>query len=248
MRIDYASRMFNQAIEEGRIEGPNPFARLPKFHQNRREFVLSKADEAIFLESCPPWLRWMVEDNLFLGLRAGEIRALQRADFRRNEGPWGYVALNVTETKGERLKASRGRTSGARVCRIALTPEAGQRMRLRLPSLKHPYFYSDQLGDPVGKNTLERAIRSAWERAEAKIAASRGKTLAEIRAEVKSKGGFSFHSIRHTAATRDAEAGLTALELMQKYRWSDLKMAQRYVHESDEWSERAAQKRAEAGI
>ncbi len=86
-----------------------------------------------------------------------------------------------------------------------------------------------------------------------KMAERRGVSFEEFRAEVKAKGGVSFHTIRHTAATRDAEAGFTdgqarhtISELQHKYRWSDARMVQRYIYGNDEWSEKAAMKRAEA--
>lgn len=245
MWIAAASHLFAHAIKYERIPGPNPFANMDKFPEKQREFVLDILDEPIFLDCCPSWLRFMVEDNLYLGLRAGEARGLKRGAFRPTEGAHGYIVLNVADTKGGRLKAARGRSDGPKEARIALIREVRDRMRSRLTSLRHDFFYSGPRGGPVAKDTMEKAIKRAWEKAEPLIAKRRGIPLAEFRAEVAEKGGFVFHSTRHTAATRDAMAGLTILDLMMKYRFGP-RMAERYVHGNDAWSEMAAQKRAEA--
>ncbi len=245
MRIAYAHTMFAQAIQDQRLELGNPFYGFDKFPENQRELVLDRLDEPILLDCCPPWLRAMLEDNLFLGLRAGEMRGLLKSDFRPSEGAFGYVTLDLTQTKAYRLAVSRGRDPGAKVGRIALTPEVRDRMRSRITSIHHEFFYSGPLRGPVRKDTMEKAIQRVWAKAEPEIAKRRDIPLADFRAEVKAKGGFVFHTLRHSAATRAGEAGLSEQELMLKFRMSP-GMVKRYVHGSDEWSERAARKIAEA--
>ena len=227
MRIAYAARLFNQAIQDECFTRNNPFARLPKFPEASRDFVLTRWQEPILLRTCPPWLRVMIEDNLYLGLRSGEIRNLCRDDFRPNEGAHGFISIDATQTKGERIKAARGAQEPAGRVRIPLTPNIRKRLLSRPKTLAHPYFYFHANGQPVKKNTLEKAVSRAW-------------------ARTGLPGRFTFHSTRHTAATRDAEAGFTEAELMAKYRWSDSRMVRRYVHGNDDWAEMAARKRAEA--
>ena len=44
---------------------------------------------------------------------------------------------------------------------------------------------------------------------------------------------FSFHDLRHTAATRMADAGADAFALMKIFGHSDIRMTSRYTHATD---------------
>ena len=45
---------------------------------------------------------------------------------------------------------------------------------------------------------------------------------------------FRFHDLRHTAATRMADGGPDAFALAEIFGWSDVRMALRYTHATDE--------------
>lgn len=52
---------------------------------------------------------------------------------------------------------------------------------------------------------------------------------------------FRFHDLRHTAATRMADAGADAFTLASIFGWSDIRMALRYTHATDEAKRRAVE-------
>lgn len=53
---------------------------------------------------------------------------------------------------------------------------------------------------------------------------------------------FRFHDLRHTAATRMADAGADAFTLASIFGWSDIRMSLRYTHATDEAKRRAVEK------
>ncbi|MEK6335676.1 MAG: tyrosine-type recombinase/integrase [Acidobacteriota bacterium] len=60
----------------------------------------------------------------------------------------------------------------------------------------------------------------------------------------KSEAGikdFRFHDLRHTAATRMADCGADAFTLAAIFGWSDVRMALRYTHATDEAKRRAVE-------
>src|SRR5258708_21638806 len=60
----------------------------------------------------------------------------------------------------------------------------------------------------------------------------------------KSEAGikdFRFHDLRHTAATRIADCGADAFTLAAIFGWSDVRMALRYTHATDEAKRRAVE-------
>ena len=52
---------------------------------------------------------------------------------------------------------------------------------------------------------------------------------------------FRFHDLRHTAATRMAEGGADAFTLSAIFGWSDIRMALRYTHATDDAKRRAVE-------
>ncbi|HEX6716096.1 MAG TPA: tyrosine-type recombinase/integrase [Pyrinomonadaceae bacterium] len=52
---------------------------------------------------------------------------------------------------------------------------------------------------------------------------------------------FRFHDLRHTAATRMADGGADAFALAEIFGWSDVRMALRYTHATDEAKRRAVE-------
>ncbi len=52
---------------------------------------------------------------------------------------------------------------------------------------------------------------------------------------------FRFHDLRHTAATRMADCGADAFTLAAIFGWSDVGMALRYTHATDEAKRRAVE-------
>jgi len=50
-----------------------------------------------------------------------------------------------------------------------------------------------------------------------------------------------FHGLRHTAATRMADCGADAFTLAAIFGWSDVRMALRYTHATDEAKRRAVE-------
>lgn len=53
---------------------------------------------------------------------------------------------------------------------------------------------------------------------------------------------FRFHDLRHTAATRMADNGADAFTLASIFGWSDIRMALRYTHATDEAKRRAVER------
>ena len=68
------------------------------------------------------------------------------------------------------------------------------------------------------------------------------------RAKRKAKvADFRFHDLRHTAATRMADAGADAFTLCAIFGWSDVRVALRYTHATDEAKRRAVEKLVKTG-
>ncbi len=247
-RLACVRAMFSHAIRIDAYTEQNPFTGFIKFPEMQRTFYLQRVDIPTLLSFCPPFLEGMVSDNLYLGLRAGEARGLLRASFRPDEGAYGFLSLDVASTKQGRLRASHGAYLEAPTARIALIPDVVARMKRQPVSLAHPYFYSGPDGQPVSKSRLERAITKAFKAATPRLAGGRGLSIPDFESFVRKSGGFTWHSLRHTAATWDSqEAGFSDGDLLQKYRWTDRKIVSRYVHSGDEHAERAARKRMEVG-
>jgi integrase len=62
--------------------------------------------------------------------------------------------------------------------------------------------------------------------------------------QAKSDAGikdFRFHDLRHTAAMRMADSGADAFTLAAIFGWSDVRMALRYTHATDEAKRRAVE-------
>ena len=62
--------------------------------------------------------------------------------------------------------------------------------------------------------------------------------LAKSEAGIKD---FRFHDLRHTAAIRMADRGADAFTLAAIFGWSDVRMALRYTHSTDEAKRRAVE-------
>ena len=215
LRLQVISALFNRALLESAdpnlptLLTVNPCKGVKRLEEKGRDRILElEEEEERLLKYCPRWLYPIVIAALSTGMRQGELLALKRAQVNWGEGEYGFIHLKPEDTKGGKLARSKGR----RILKPRDIPMTG-RCRVALesmtPNLRHTRFFSGSVGAPVSKNTLTDNFRKAC-------------ALAGIE-------GLTFHDLRHTAATRYAEAGADAFELCDLFGWADIRMAQRYV-------------------
>jgi integrase len=178
-----------------------------------REFVLTKEQEILYLETTSQPLRDIAILILDTGLRIGEVLALQWADVR------------LTPATGSRLGYIHVRDGKSRNAQryVSLTARVRQMLNDRRRETIGPWVFMNRLNRPyVGThlNHIHQAIRKRLE----------------------FPTDFVIHSLRHTMLTRLGEAGVDAFTIMRIAGHSSITVSQRYVHPSPEALERAIEK------
>jgi len=93
--------------------------------------------------------------------------------------------------------------------------------------------------DDVGRTATYQRTCLSEPRTKGRLIDVKGRfDLAKSEAGIKD---FRFHDLRHTAATRMANRGADAFALAEIFGWSDVRMALRYTHATDEAKRRAVE-------
>src|SRR5678815_2332815 len=93
--------------------------------------------------------------------------------------------------------------------------------------------------DDVGRTATYQRTCLSEPRTKGRLIDVKGRfDLAKSEAGIKD---FRFHDLRHTAATRMANRGADAFALAEIFGWSDVRMALRYTHTTDESKRRAVE-------
>jgi integrase len=168
--------------------------------ESRRERVLSFEEERKYLARASQPLLDVATIMLEIGLRPGEVFAIRREDVHLGALP-AFVHIPVGKTRSA-------------VRDVPITKSAREVLKRRLASAEGDYLFPLRVGNghdwSLPMNELDPAHRKALR--ESKVAR------------------FRIYDLRHTAATRAAEAGTDVLSLAKLLAHSDLKTTERYVH------------------
>lgn len=168
--------------------------------EHRRERVLTFEEERKYLSAATQPLRDVATLIVELGLRPGEVFAIGAADVHLAAVP---AYLHIPGGKTELAKRD-----------VPITKRAREVLKARMASAKGPCLFPLRVGNghdwTQPMNELEPAHLKA----------------------VKDSGvaRFRLYDLRHTAATRAAEAGTDPLSLQKLLGHADLKTTERYVH------------------
>ena len=189
--------------------------RVPRIHllpgERTRDFVLSHATEAEYLDACPHPLKDVATLLLETGLRVGEALALKWPDVHiepLNGARFGYLHIRDGKSKYARRN-------------LSLTGRVRDLLNSRRMKAKCAWVFTNEGGDrPLSIFTLEDQH-------------------SKVRKVLKRSGEFVIHSLRHTMLTRLGESGADAFEIMRIAGHSTVTISQRYMHPSPEALERA---------
>jgi integrase len=190
--------------------------------EHRRERVLSFEEERKYLAVANQPLRDVATIMLEIALRPGEVFAICREDVHLGAVP---AFLHVPA----------GKTANA-VRDVPITQRTREVLKRRISSAEGEYLFPRRIGSGYDWSAPMTELEPAHRRAlrECKVAR------------------FRIYDLRHTAATRAAEAGTDVLSLAKLLGHSDLKTTERYVHLSKrhlgEVQTRIEQHRAEREI
>jgi integrase len=166
----------------------------------RRERVLSFDEERKYLAAASQPLRDVATIMLEIALRPGEVFAIRCEDVHLSAVP-PFVHMAAGKTRNA-------------VRDVPVTKRASEVLKRRISGAKGQYLFPRRIGNghdwSAPMTELEPAHRKALR--ESKVAR------------------FRIYDLRHTAATRAAEAGTDVLSLSKLLGHSDLKTTERYVH------------------
>jgi integrase len=204
-------RRLLRLAHEWRIIDRVPRVRLLQGERSR-EFVLTHAQERIYLESAPQPLRDVALLILETGLRVGEVLTLTSRD------------VHLRPAKGARfgyLQVREGKSRNARRI-VSLTPRASALLEARLEASDSEYAFASK-GKPLTVSYLDHV-------------------QSKLRRRLQLPQAFVLHSLRHTFLTRLGLAGVDAFTIMRLAGHSSITVSQRYVHPTPEAMEQAVAK------
>jgi integrase len=203
-------RRLLRLAQEWRILDRVPRIRLLRGEHNR-EFVLSHAVEAKYLEAVPQPLRDVAVLMLETGVRPGEAVGLQWPDVRLEtviHAKHGYIVIRA----GKSRNAKRN---------IRLTARAAEMLKARKTVVKTAWAFP---GETDSAAFLVSSLDHQHD---------------GVRGALKMPADFVIHSLRHTMLTRLGEAGADAFSIMKIAGHSSVTVSQRYVHPTPEGMDRA---------
>lgn len=208
-------------------------SRRPKA-ASHRERILSGAEEERLLHyisvSRFRWLGPIVEIALVQGLRMGEVMGLRWDDVDFATGK-----LHVRHSLGRNRQL--GPTKGGRPRTIYLLPRAREallelKMDAEMSGMSHELVFVNKLGLPRQLSNVQRRFAQVVERAALPVTEA---------------GNVSFHTLRHTCATRLANApGVDLHDVLQFLGHSNLTITMKYVHHVESQDKAAAMAEAMA--
>jgi integrase len=178
-----------------------------------REFVLSYAQEKLYLAAAPPLLHDMGVAMLDTGLRAGEAISLEWPEVHLTPAPG--ASLGYLKVRARHSKNSKPRN-------IPLTERALAVLKSRGPAKAGYVFHRDD-GQPIYQTWLNQQH-------------------SDLRTLPKMPADFVPHSFRHTYGTRLGESGADAFTIMRLMGHSSITVSQKYVHPSPETTELAVER------
>jgi integrase len=205
-------RRLLRLAQEWKVLDRVPRIRLLSGEQGR-EFVLSPAQEKLYLEAAPPLLHDMGALMLDTGLRVGEAIHLEGPDVHLT--PAAGAELGYLKVRAQHSKNSKSRN-------VPLTARAAAVLKGLGPH-KAGYVFHRGDGQPIYQTWMNQQH-------------------SELRQLLKLPSEFVPHSFRHTYGTRLGESGADAFTIMRLMGHSSVTVSQKYVHPTPETVERAVQR------
>ena len=205
-------RKLLRLAHEWRLVNRVPRVRLLPGERNR-EFILTHAQERLYLEMAAQPLKDVAALILDTGLRIGEALALEWPDIHlepASGAKFGYLRVR----DGKSRFARRNVPLTARVCAM---------LESRKAEFKGLSVFAESAARPMLNSSLDHLHR-------------------EQRVALKMSGEFVLHSLRHTYGTRLGEAGADAFTIMRLMGHSSVTVSQRYVHPTPEALETAVER------
>lgn len=168
--------------------------------EHRRERVLTFDEERKYLAAAMQPLRDVAQIMLELGLRPGEVCCIRRENVHL-----GAVPPFIHIPGGKTANSVRD---------VPITQKARDILKQRISNAAGEYLFPRRIG--TGHD---------WSQPMSELEPAHRKALRESKL-----ARFRIYDLRHTAATRMAEAGTDVLSLARLLGHSDLKTTQRYVH------------------
>jgi integrase len=202
-------RKLLRLAHEWRLINRIPRVRLLPGERNR-EFILTHAQERLYLEMATQPLNDVATLILDTGLRIGEALALEWSDIHlepASGAKFGY--LHVRDGKSRFARRN-----------VPLTARVRAMLESRTAEAKALAVFAESAARPMLNSPLDHLHRELCE-------------------ALKMSGEFVLHSLRHTYGTRLGEAGADAFTIMRLMGHSSVTVSQRYVHptpEALEWA------------
>ncbi len=205
-------RKLLRLAHEWRLINRIPRVRLLPGERNR-EFILTHAQEWLYLEMAPQPLEDVATLILDTGLRVGEALALEWPEIHlepASGAKFGY--LHVREGKSRFARRN-----------VPLTARVRDMLESREAQSKTPWVFAESAARPMLNSSLDHLQK-------------------ELRETLKMSGEFVLHSLRHSYGTRLGEAGADAFTIMRLMGHSSVTVSQRYVHPTPEALEMAVER------
>ena len=204
-------RRLMRLAQEWRVSDRVPRIRMVTGERGR-EYVLSYADEKVYLEFAPQPLKDVATLVLDTGLRIGEALALEWRDVHltTDGSQWGYVQVREGKSRNARRA-------------VPLTKRAHEMLTKRRAASRLLFVFGDEDGNVPRVSSFDHLH-------------------AKARKACKLSPEFVLHSLRHTYLTRLAIAGVEAFTIMKLAGHSSVTVSQRYVHPTPQAMEDAVTK------
>jgi integrase len=205
-------RKLLRLAHEWRLINRIPRVRLLPGERNR-EFILTHAQEQLYLEMAPQPLQDVATLILDSGLRIGEALALEWPDIHlepASGAKFGYLHVREGESRFARRN-------------VPLTVRVRDMLESRKAESKTPWVFAESAARPMLNSSLDHLQKG-------------------LRETLKMSGEFVLHSLRHSYGTRLGEAGADAFTIMRLMGHSSVTVSQRYVHPTPEALERAVER------
>ncbi len=196
--------MFSVAMRWGKAV-TNPVKQVKFFHEEwKSPRILSEAEEERLLQNTAPHLRPVIITALHTGMRKSELLSLKWDNVDFDKGIITLEASNTKSRKMRYIKMNRTLTDVL--------------LNVRINSVGTEYVFCNQRREPYCMGNRGGSVRTAF----------RG---ALRRARIEK---FRFHDLRHTCATRLAQAGATPVAVQHLLGHQSLQTTQRYFHVTED--------------
>jgi len=209
--------IFTKAVKWEMME-QHPFRESLILKENNKRLRFLNEDEIPkLLDTCPGYLRSIVECALNTGMRRGEILGLKWSQVRN-----GFIYLDKTKTN-EAREIPVNNTLEVLFKRIRKTHGFKQ---------KYVFLYDGQVIEMKTGKVRTPKNRTAKPVTEIKRAFKSALTRAEIK-------DFRFHDLRHTFASQVLMKGGSLKDVQELLGHKDIKMTMRYAHLTQEHKRKA---------